>query len=980
MSIRLRQLIRKVRSCKTAAEERAVIATEGALIRTAFKDGNEPNRARNVAKLLYMHMLGYPSHFGQMECIKLIASPGFPDKRVGYLGLMLLLQEKDEVLMLGTNSLKSDLSHPMTQVVGLALCAVGNLATPDMARDLAMEVDKHLKAGSSSNIRKKAALCTIRVLKKCPELVEDFVDRVVVLLVERSHGVVLCGVQLLIAILEIDKAHVAALVKVVPSLVRLMKNLLSTGFSSEYDVAGVTDPFLQVQVLRLLRLLGQYSQDASEEVNSILSQVATTTETAKNAGNAILYECVRTIMKLESESSLRSMAVNILGRFLLHRDNNMRYVALRTLGKVVSQDLAAVQRHRGTIVECLKDPDPSIRVRALDLIFQLVSRNNARALVAELLNYLVVAPSGQKRDTCSNILQVLEDHSPSARWRVDTLLSMLGIAGAECDRSIPSAAVVYVTQNEELHAHAAHKTFRMMKSDLSQKALTLAGVWFAGEYGDLLLRPCAALPAEDGVEGEEGVDGSAAEWVQPVLKDDDIEKKTADEGGSLSKAASFLSLGGSAGIGAAHHAIEAGEIVDLMAKIMKDHNSDRTTKGYVLTALTKLAGRLGEDQEDAIEALLQTYSGSMNLELQARSCEFTQLLRSELGELRKGMLDRMPVADEETVRNRRARFRKDDNGAGGSDDDSDQEDDEDNRGLPSFKISKASKHKRGGSNSGSSAAAAAASAASAALAARGGVQPLAGPSPSAGGILAAAKPQAVPNLLDLDDLFGGGGGGGGDGAAAPGAGAAAGGSGAAATVDLMADIFSAPLAATPAAAPAPGAFPGAAGGTQPQPAAAAGLLDPFAPAPAPQSATAAAGPAGTPAGPTLAAPAVAQPPPSFVAFDKAGLSVTFELSKPSAAQDRSVTHVKATFRNSGTSDMTGLHFQAAVPKYLRLEMQPASGSVVKAGGGGSVDQIVRITNSMQGQKNLLMKLKIVYEVAGAKVQEMASVSSFPPGY
>lgn len=54
----------------------------------------------------------------------------------------------------------------------------------------------------------------------------------------------------------------------------------------------------------------------------------------------------------------------------------------------------------------LEDPDPSIRVRALDLIFQLVSRNNARALVAELLNYLVVAPSEQKRDTCSNILQV----------------------------------------------------------------------------------------------------------------------------------------------------------------------------------------------------------------------------------------------------------------------------------------------------------------------------------------------------------------------------------------------------------------------------------------------------------------------------------------------------------------------------------------------------------------------------------------------
>jgi hypothetical protein len=30
-----------------------------------------------VAKLLYIHMLGYPAHFGQMECLKLIASPKF---------------------------------------------------------------------------------------------------------------------------------------------------------------------------------------------------------------------------------------------------------------------------------------------------------------------------------------------------------------------------------------------------------------------------------------------------------------------------------------------------------------------------------------------------------------------------------------------------------------------------------------------------------------------------------------------------------------------------------------------------------------------------------------------------------------------------------------------------------------------------------------------------------------------------------------
>lgn len=58
MSMRLRELIRAVRSCKTAAEERGVVAQECARIRTAFKDEEIEFRNRNVAKLLFIHMLG----------------------------------------------------------------------------------------------------------------------------------------------------------------------------------------------------------------------------------------------------------------------------------------------------------------------------------------------------------------------------------------------------------------------------------------------------------------------------------------------------------------------------------------------------------------------------------------------------------------------------------------------------------------------------------------------------------------------------------------------------------------------------------------------------------------------------------------------------------------------------------------------------------------------------------------------------------
>lgn len=109
-----------------------------------------------------------------------------------------------------------------------------------------------------------------------------------------------------------------------------------------------------------------------------------------------------------------------------------------------------------------------------------------------------------------------------------------------------------------------------MQDDLTQTSLTLSGVWFAGEYGDLLLHACPALPPEEGVEGEEGVDGSAAEWVQPVVKDGK-EYKAGRDGGGAEKISSKVVPGGmgSGGVGAAYSAVEAGDVVKLMAKIMK---------------------------------------------------------------------------------------------------------------------------------------------------------------------------------------------------------------------------------------------------------------------------------------------------------------------------------------------------------------------------------------------------------------------------
>lgn len=82
---------------------------------------------------------------------------------------------------------------------------------------------------------------------------------------------------------------------------------------------------------------------------------------------------------------------------------------------MVDRDTEAVQRHRNTIVDCLKDPDISIRRRALHLIYSLVDANNVTVLVRELLNFLVVADQEFRADLTAKLCYVSEKYEDCIR-------------------------------------------------------------------------------------------------------------------------------------------------------------------------------------------------------------------------------------------------------------------------------------------------------------------------------------------------------------------------------------------------------------------------------------------------------------------------------------------------------------------------------------------------------------------------------------
>jgi AP-1 complex subunit gamma-1 len=611
------------------------------------------------------------------------------------------------------------------------------------------------------------------------------------------------------------------------------------GYAPEHDVSGIADPFLQVKLLHVLRLLGRKNAETSDAMNDILAQVATNTETAKNAGNAILYECVQTIMQIESEGGLRVLAVNILGRFLLNRDNNIRYVALNTLSKVVTEDVQAVQRHRNTIVDCLKDPDVSIRTRALELIYALANESNIRTLAREMLNYLVVCSAELKPDLCSKIADVVDRFAPSKRWQIDTLITTLSIAGnnLENDR-ITSSLICLIAQCTQLHSYIVHKLYQAIQDDMSQQGLVHVSIWCCGEYGQLLLQE---PPADENLKDDSG-------------------------------------------------AATASQVIDLISKAMRLHSATELTKSFSLNALLKLTSRLGDPSVQArLLKLIGTYQHSMKLELQQRSVEYKVLLQPEWASLKTDVLAQMPIIDEEKMRQRQGRA--------DSKKSSLDSDDEDGPSGVSVSISAQAP--------------------------------------------AAAAPAAPPvqnSLLDLDDIFGAN--------PAPAAAPTS-----APANDLLTDIFAAPAPMQPAQPAAP------AGG---------GLLDLMA---TPSMPPAQAAPQ------TMMPAAAPAAPGAFQVYDKNGLSVSFSL-QPNA--QTKTTKITATFTNSTAVPMTGLLFQCAVPKYITLQMSPASSSEVPPNRSGTASQIVTIQNTMQGQKSVMMRLKIQFSQNGQVIDDLAQVSNFPP--
>ncbi|KAL3140296.1 hypothetical protein ABBQ38_004564 [Trebouxia sp. C0009 RCD-2024] len=405
-----------------------------------------------------------------------------------------LLTEKDEFLRLIINSIRNDLISRNEAFQALALSFIGNVGGQEMASLLAVDVMALVTNGAVRPIiRKKAALCLLRLLRKAgPDsdmlAPDQWSVKLGGLLDERDLGVLMAVVTLLLGIVSRNYEGYESLSG---KLVKLLERLKNREVSPDYTYYGIASPWLQVKCLRVLQYFPVPDDPAiNKALDSVLKRIITGNEVAKNinknnAQHAIVFEAVSLALAMDADTELLQASVSLLGKFISVREPNIKYLGLENMVRLaeVPAVIDTIHRHQKSIVATLKDADISIRRRGLDLLFTMCNNQNVRDIVDELLKYLEIADFTMRDELVLKTAVLAERFFPDLEWYTDVMITLIERAGEFSTKDIWHSTVQLITNNDDLHTYAATKVLEALQRGAAHESLVCCAAYLLGEYG-----------------------------------------------------------------------------------------------------------------------------------------------------------------------------------------------------------------------------------------------------------------------------------------------------------------------------------------------------------------------------------------------------------------------------------------------------------------------------------------------------------------
>ncbi|UYV70621.1 AP3D1 [Cordylochernes scorpioides] len=519
-------------------------------IKEELRQENLSVKANAVAKLTYLQMLGYDISWAAFNIIEVMSSTKFTFKRIGYLAASQSFHEDTEVLMLTTNMIRKDLNSQNMYDAGTAMSGLSCFVTTDLARDLANDV-MTLLTSTKPYLRKKAILLIYKIFLKFPEALRPAFPRLKEKLEDPDPGIskkknnnkcpiterfycsLLSGnfaqsessTQHCCLSQADDIANIVCCVGVQSAAVNVICELARKNPRNYLSLAPVffklmtcsTNNWMLIKIIKLFGALTPLEPRLGQKLIEPLTNLIHST-----SAMSLLYECINTVIAVYNAVGhiaylattvancslcLLQLCVQKLRILIEDSDQNLKYLGLLAMSKILKTHPKSVQTHKDLVMQCLDDRDESIRLRALDLLYGMVTKKNLMEIVMKLMSHMDHAEGSLYRDEL--LLKIIDICSQNNyqfivnfESYINILVDMTKLEGTKHGALIASQMMDVAIRVAAVRPYAVAKMATLLEksiptmgncSDSSIAEVLYAAAWICGEFSEHLPDPHTTL-------------------------------------------------------------------------------------------------------------------------------------------------------------------------------------------------------------------------------------------------------------------------------------------------------------------------------------------------------------------------------------------------------------------------------------------------------------------------------------------------------
>lgn len=485
----LQDLVRGIRNHKS--DELKYVSECLDDIRIEVRQSSFASKANAILKLVYLHMLGHNVDWAMFNTVEVMSCQKFTYKRIGYLAASQCFHPGSDVVMLTTNLIRKDLCSINMYEAGVALSGLACFMTADLAVALCTDI-LTLTTSPKPYIRKKAVLLLYKLSVHHSEALRVYLPRLKEKLEDPDPGVQSAAVNV---ICELARKNPQDYLPFAPVFFKLM--------------TSSTNNWILIKIIKLFGSLTPFEPRLGKKLIEPLTNLIHST-----SAMSLLYECINTIIAVLISISFGApdhhaaiqLCVQKLRILIEDSDQNLKYLGLLAMTKILRNHPQSVQAHKDLIFCCLDDKDESIRLRALSLLHCMVSKQNLMDIVKFLMQHIDDPSIGAhyRDELVTKIVHICSQdsyhHVTSFEWYVSVLIDLArsyGLREGELLATqlmdvairVPAVRMFCVSQLSLLLDFCASSSLSCATAHSVVHQVIHAAGWICAEYAKYLADP-----------------------------------------------------------------------------------------------------------------------------------------------------------------------------------------------------------------------------------------------------------------------------------------------------------------------------------------------------------------------------------------------------------------------------------------------------------------------------------------------------------